>query len=45
MLLCRTQNIRDVVAFPKTQSAAEPMTGCPSEVEKAQLEELGIRLG
>jgi aspartyl-tRNA synthetase len=42
MLLCQTPNIRDVVAFPKTQSAIEPMTGCPSAVDKAQLEELGI---
>jgi aspartyl-tRNA synthetase len=45
MLLCQTQNIRDVVAFPKTQSAVEPMTGCPSEVETKALEELGIKLG
>jgi aspartyl-tRNA synthetase len=42
MLLCQTSNIRDVVAFPKTQSAVEPMTGCPSEVELKQLEELGL---
>jgi aspartyl-tRNA synthetase len=42
MLLCGTQNIRDVVAFPKTQSAVEPMTGCPSEVEGKLLDELGI---
>ncbi|MDR0293791.1 MAG: aspartate--tRNA ligase [Oscillospiraceae bacterium] len=45
MLLCRTANIRDVIAFPKTQSAAEPMTGCPVTVERKQLDELGIRLG
>jgi aspartyl-tRNA synthetase len=44
MLLCQTANIRDVVAFPKTQSAVEPMTGCPSAVDAAQLEELGISL-
>ena len=44
MLLCQTANIRDVVAFPKTQSAVEPMTGCPSVVEPKQLGEIGIRL-
>ncbi|MCL1806645.1 MAG: aspartate--tRNA ligase [Oscillospiraceae bacterium] len=44
MLLCQTANIRDVVAFPKTQSAVEPMTGCPSDVDAKQLEELGIGL-
>jgi aspartyl-tRNA synthetase len=33
-----------VVAFPKTQSAVEPMTGCPSDVEAKLLEELGIGL-
>ncbi|MDR1693216.1 MAG: aspartate--tRNA ligase [Oscillospiraceae bacterium] len=44
MLLCGTQNIRDVIAFPKTQSAAEPMTGCPAAVDPKQLEELGICL-
>ncbi|MDR0325268.1 MAG: aspartate--tRNA ligase [Oscillospiraceae bacterium] len=44
MLLCQTANIRDVVAFPKTQSAVEPMTGCPSAMDAKQLEELGIGL-
>jgi aspartyl-tRNA synthetase len=44
MLLCQTPNIRDVLAFPKTQSAVEPMTGCPSAVEQKLLEELGIGL-
>ncbi|MDR1668413.1 MAG: aspartate--tRNA ligase [Oscillospiraceae bacterium] len=44
MLLCGTQNIRDVIAFPKTQSATEPMTGCPTAVDKKQLDELGIKL-
>ncbi len=44
MLLCATQNIRDVIAFPKTQSATEPMTGCPTTVDKKQLDELGIGL-
>ncbi|MCL2081667.1 MAG: aspartate--tRNA ligase [Oscillospiraceae bacterium] len=44
MLLCKTSNIRDVVAFPKTQSAVCPMTGCPSPANAAQLEELGLSL-
>ncbi len=44
MLLAGTDNIRDVIAFPKTQQAVEPMMGCPSEVDKSQLEELGIQI-
>jgi len=44
MLLAGTDNIRDVIAFPKTNSAASPMDGSPSEVDEAQLAELGIRL-
>ncbi len=42
MLLAKTDNIRDVVAFPKTQSATDLMTASPSEVTKLQLDELGI---
>ncbi|HVB78158.1 MAG TPA: aspartate--tRNA ligase [Candidatus Nitrosotalea sp.] len=44
MLLAGTDNIRDVVAFPKTQSMADLMTGAPSPVDPAQLEELGLSL-
>jgi aspartyl-tRNA synthetase len=35
-------NIREVIPFPKTQSGSDPLTGSPSPVEEAQLEELGI---
>lgn len=43
MILTGTDNIRDVVAFPKNQRALDPMTEAPSGVTEAQLKELGIR--
>lgn len=42
MLIAKTNNIRDVIAFPKVQTAACLMTKAPSNVEKKQLDELGI---
>lgn len=44
MLLCGTDNIRDVIAFPKTTSGLSLMDGCPSVVDEAQLSDLGISL-
>lgn len=44
MLLARRESIRDVIAFPKTQSASCPMTGAPSAVTDRQLQELHIRV-
>ncbi len=44
MLLCRTDAIRDVIAFPKTAKATDLMAEAPSPVAKEQLLELGIRL-
>ncbi|GAB4445533.1 MAG: aspartate--tRNA ligase [Anaerolineae bacterium] len=44
MLLAGEPNIREVIAFPKTQQAADLMAGAPSAVEPAQLEELHIRV-
>jgi aspartyl-tRNA synthetase len=44
MTLCGTENIRDVIAFPKTTSGLSLMDGAPSEVEEIQLTENGIKL-
>ncbi len=44
MLLAGTENIKDVIAFPKNQSAVCPMSEAPSTVSELQLEELGIKL-
>ena len=42
MLLAGTENIRDVIAFPKTQSFSDPLFESPSEIDSDQLNELGI---
>jgi aspartyl-tRNA synthetase len=44
MMLAGTENIRDVIAFPKTQSHQDLMLGAPSPVDQAQLEELHIQV-
>ena len=44
MLLAGEPNIREVIAFPKTQQAADLMAGAPSPAESKQLEELHIRV-
>jgi aspartyl-tRNA synthetase len=44
MLMSGARTIRDVMAFPKTQTAACLLTGAPSDVAQAQLRELHIRL-
>lgn len=43
-ILAGEDNIREVIAFPKTQSGSDPMTNAPTIVEAAQLKDLGIRL-
>jgi aspartyl-tRNA synthetase len=43
-ILAGEENIREVIAFPKTQSGADPMTNAPTPIESAQLAELGLRL-
>lgn len=44
MLLADKQSIRDVIAFPKTSSASDPMTGAPNQVTARQLKEVGLRI-
>ncbi len=44
MLLTGTENIRDVIAFPKTASASCLMSECPNTVDKKQLDELNIQI-
>jgi aspartyl-tRNA synthetase len=44
MLMAGKDAIRDVTAFPKAQSGADPLTGAPAPVDPAQLRELGLRL-
>jgi aspartyl-tRNA synthetase len=43
-LLAGRDNIREVIAFPKSTSGADPLTGAPAPVEPGQLRELGLRL-
>ena len=44
MLLAGTENIREVIAFPKTMSASDPMTGAPMAIAAEQLDELHLRI-
>jgi aspartyl-tRNA synthetase len=44
MVLAGEPNLRDVIAFPKNQAGLDPMSGAPTRVDQAQLDELGIQL-
>ena len=44
MVLLAKESIRDVIAFPKTQSQMDPLFGAPSKIDDSQLEELNIQL-
>jgi len=44
MLMAGAHSIREVIAFPKTQTAADPLTDAPTEVSEAQLRELHVRV-
>ena len=43
-ILAGEENIREVIAFPKTQSGVDPLTGAPGPLDERQLAELGLRL-
>ena len=43
-LLAGRDSIRDVIAFPKTASGADPLTGAPAPVDDEQLREVGLKL-
>jgi aspartyl-tRNA synthetase len=43
-VLAGEENIREVIAFPKTQSGSDPMTNSPTPVDLKQLAELGLRI-
>jgi aspartyl-tRNA synthetase len=43
-ILAGEDNIREVIAFPKTQSGSDPLSGAPAPIEPEQLEELGLAL-
>ena len=43
-MLAGRESIRDVIAFPKAASGADPLTGAPAPVDERQLRELGLRL-
>jgi aspartyl-tRNA synthetase len=43
-ILADRDSIRDVIAFPKTASGSDPLTGAPAAVDAAQLAEVGVRL-
>ena len=43
-ILAGEDNIREVIAFPKTQSGADPLTGAPTPIDPAQLKELGLNV-
>ena len=44
MFLAKTDNIKDVIAFPKNQNAYDYLSEAPNIVDKKQLDELGIKI-
>ena len=43
-ILAREENIREVIAFPKTQSGVDPLTNAPLPIDEKQFKELGLRV-
>jgi len=44
MVMCKTDSLKDVTAFPKVQNASELMSECPASIDQIQLDELGISI-
>ena len=42
-ILAGEENIREVIAFPKTQSGVDPLTNAPTEIDPVQLRDLGLK--
>ena len=43
-LLAGEENIREVIAFPKTQSGVDPLTNAPTPIDEPHLQELGLKI-
>jgi aspartyl-tRNA synthetase len=44
MLITKSKSIREVIAFPKTQTASCSLTGAPANIDQEQINDLGLKL-